>query len=125
MFTKFAPKEIFNLILLTVLYFNLGVPIGIVGTLTFTLKKYLSYTEIGLFSLAHTPYLVKFFWSPMVDTLYLKALGRRKTYVVLLGLVIGMLMLYLSFYIDDWIKSSDYLFVLTFTMFMVFFMQAT
>ena len=113
------------MVLLTTLYAFQGVPLGLTGTLTYTLKKYLSYTELGIFSLAYYPFSLKFLWSPMVDTMYIKWLGRRRTYVVILGFLSGLLMYFISFEIDEWIRNSEHVTTLTLTMFVVIFMYAT
>ena len=50
-----------------------GIPMGLVfGTIPFLLKgaANVSYTELGLFSLAGYPYSLKLLWSPIVDSFY-------------------------------------------------------
>lgn len=48
----------------------------------FLLQAKASYTAIGVFSLAAYPYSFKLAWSPIVDSVYSLALGRRKSWVV-------------------------------------------
>ena len=52
----------------------------------FLLQANASYTQIGIFSLAAYPYSFKLFWSPIVDSVYSLAFGRRKSWIVSLGL---------------------------------------
>jgi hypothetical protein len=49
-----------------------GVPLGLVfGTLPFVFKSAaLSYTALGVFSMAGYPYSLKLLWSPIVDSVY-------------------------------------------------------
>lgn len=53
----------------------------------------MSYTAIGLFSLAGYPYSFKLLWSPLVDTCSLPRLGRRKSWIVPLQLASALVML--------------------------------
>ena len=48
----------------------------------FLLQAKASYTAIGIFSLASYPYSFKLLWSPLVDSIYSLAFGRRKSWVV-------------------------------------------
>ena len=52
-----------------------------------------SYTQIGIFSIASYPYSLKLLWSPLVDTFYWKSLGRRKSWIVPLQLGSAALMM--------------------------------
>jgi hypothetical protein len=50
-----------------------GVPMGLVmGSIPFLLQSKLTYTELGIFSIAGYPYALKLFWSPVVDACYSK-----------------------------------------------------
>jgi PAT family acetyl-CoA transporter-like MFS transporter 1 len=46
------------------------------------MQSRVSYTQIGIFSLASYPYSFKLLWSPIVDSLYWARLGRRKSWIV-------------------------------------------
>lgn len=48
----------------------------------FLLQARASYTAIGIFSVASYPYSFKLLWSPVVDSVYSLAFGRRKSWVV-------------------------------------------
>ena len=48
----------------------------------FLLQSKASYTQIGIFSVASYPYSFKLLWSPIVDSIYSLAFGRRKSWVV-------------------------------------------
>ena len=68
-----------NFLLLVLLYFLQGIPMGLAGgSVPFLLKSHLSYGQIGVFSLASYPYSLKLLWSPIVDAVWNHKLGRRK-----------------------------------------------
>ncbi len=46
------------------------------------LQSRLSYAQVGTFSLAAYPYSFKLLWSPVVDALYWRRYGRRKSWIV-------------------------------------------
>jgi hypothetical protein len=48
----------------------------------YMLQSRLSYTQIGTFSLAAYPYSFKLLWSPIVDALYWRRMGRRKSWII-------------------------------------------
>lgn len=86
-----------NLILLTVLYVVQGLPTGLVmSSLPFLLRSRLSYAQLGIVSLASYPYALKLAWSPVVDTKFVAAFGRRKSWIVPMQIVIGGIMLLLG-----------------------------
>ena len=84
----------------------------------------ISYTSIGLFALAGTPYALKFIWSPIVDTLKLpfinKVFGKRKSWVLFMQLILFFLFLFVS-----QIDPSSSLSILAVAVFMAAFFSAT
>src|SRR5210317_702799 len=65
---------------LTILFlgFSAGLPLALSGsTLLFWMAEAgVDIKAIGLFSLAGTPYTIKFFWAPIVDSLNVPVLSR-------------------------------------------------
>ncbi|PQE05472.1 Acetyl- transporter 1 protein [Rutstroemia sp. NJR-2017a BBW] len=60
-----------NFGLLVLLYFLQGVPMGLAtGSVPFLLKPHMSYSALGVFSLASYPYSLKLLWSPVVDAIW-------------------------------------------------------
>lgn len=53
----------------------------------------MSYTRIGIFTLAGYPYSFKLLWSPIVDTIHIKRIGLRKSWILPLQLISGALMI--------------------------------
>ncbi|KAJ5114826.1 Major facilitator superfamily domain general substrate transporter [Penicillium alfredii] len=86
-----------NFLLLVLLYFLQGVPMGLAtGSVPFLLKPHLSYGQIGVFSLASYPYSLKLFWSPIVDAVWSPRFGRRKSWITPVQVVAGLAMIYLG-----------------------------
>ncbi|KAH8882690.1 acetyl-coenzyme A transporter 1 [Thozetella sp. PMI_491] len=86
-----------NFGLLVLLYFLQGVPLGLAtGSVPFLLKNHMSYSEIGIFSLASYPYSLKLFWSPIVDAVWSPKVGRRKSWILPIQFLSGLGMLWLG-----------------------------
>ncbi|KAG0154013.1 hypothetical protein PDIDSM_1392 [Penicillium digitatum] len=91
-----------NFLLLVLLYFLQGVPMGLAtGSVPFLLKPYLSYGQIGIFSLASYPYSLKLFWSPIVDAVWSTRFGRRKSWITPVQVIAGLAMIYMGGHIED------------------------
>jgi PAT family acetyl-CoA transporter-like MFS transporter 1 len=99
--------EMPHMLLLVVLYMLQGVPLGLcLGSVPFLLQQSVSYTALGLFSLCAWPYSLKLLWSPVVDALYLDQVGRRKSWIVPIQAIIGLMLIGYSYYIQEWISSG-------------------
>ncbi|MCJ1274364.1 hypothetical protein MMC21_002160 [Puttea exsequens] len=86
-----------NFLLLVLLYFLQGIPMGLAsGSVPFLLKSHLSYGQIGVFSLASYPYSLKLLWSPIVDAVWSPRLGRRKSWILPIQVCSGFGMIYLG-----------------------------
>ncbi|CAO3683887.1 unnamed protein product [Umbelopsis vinacea] len=96
-----APSDVPNFILLVVLYLLQGIPVGLsFGSIPFLLKAKMSYSEIAIFSLSSWPYSLKLLWSPIVDAIYWPELGRRKSWIIPIQTLTGLLFLALGWHID-------------------------
>lgn len=96
-FQNLPPSDRRNFLLLVVLYFLQGVPMGLAtGSVPFLLKPYLSYGQIGVFSLASYPYSLKLFWSPIVDAVWSTRFGRRKSWITPVQVIAGLAMIYMG-----------------------------
>lgn len=86
-----------NFLLLILLYFLQGIPMGLAtGSVPFLLKKHLSYSQIGVFSLAAYPYSLKLLWSPVVDAIWSRRVGRRKSWIMPIQMLSGFGMIWLG-----------------------------
>lgn len=86
-----------NFLLLVSLYFLQGIPMGLaMGSVPIILKRHLSYSQVGVFSLAAYPYSLKLLWSPIVDAVWSPILGRRKSWILPIQMCSGFAMIYLG-----------------------------
>ena len=96
-----------NFLLLVLLYFLQGVPMGLAGgSVPFLLKSHLSYGQIGIFSLASYPYSLKLLWSPIVDAIWSTRVGRRKSWILPIQLCSGFGMLYMGARATEMMKAA-------------------
>jgi MFS family permease len=106
-FQNLPPSDQRNFLLLCVLYFLQGVPMGLAtGSVPFLLKPYLSYGQIGVFSLASYPYSLKLFWSPIVDAVWSPTFGRRKSWITPVQVIAGLAMIYLGRHIGAMMEEA-------------------
>lgn len=126
------------LLLLVILYMLQGIPVGLAfGTMPFLLKANLSYSDIGIFMLCTYPYSLKLLWSPIVDTVFVRewripltsvtlSLGRRKSWIVPIQLVIGAMLAFLAVHVDALVLSeTPNIYLITGLFFALIFMAAT
>jgi hypothetical protein len=67
----------------------------------------LTFTDLGLFSLAGYPYSLKLLWSPLVDSYFSSGVGRRKSWIIPTQLLIGATFIWISSRVDEWIAHAD------------------
>ncbi|CAG61480.1 uncharacterized protein GVI51_K06655 [Nakaseomyces glabratus] len=95
-----AKRDIPQFYLLICLYFLQGIPVGLAfGTVPFLLKsmaKETTFTQLGIFSMATYPYSLKILWSPLVDSVYFKKIGRRRSWIIPIQLVSGVMLFFLG-----------------------------
>lgn len=124
---KLPRKDLLNFIVLIVLYTLQGVPVGLAfGSVPFILKSKVSYSQVGVFSLASYPYSLKLLWSPIVDAIYSRKVGRRKLWILPVQLVSGATLLYLGVVIDKFMDDPiQHLGTITLCFFVLIFLCAT
>ncbi|KAH8917959.1 hypothetical protein BT69DRAFT_1286153 [Atractiella rhizophila] len=66
------------------------------GSVPFLLRARLSYSQIGFFSFCTYPYSLKLLWSPIVDSFFIKSVGRRKSWIIPVQLIVGACLLWAS-----------------------------
>jgi PAT family acetyl-CoA transporter-like MFS transporter 1 len=71
------------------------------------MRASMSYTQIGVFTLAAYPYSFKLLWAPVVDSFYFRALGRRRSWIVPLQLAAGVLMLRAGGWAEARLSAGD------------------
>ncbi|KAI8869753.1 hypothetical protein GQ42DRAFT_174896 [Ramicandelaber brevisporus] len=100
-------RDFGNVLLLIVLYLLQGVPMGLAsGSIPFLLKEKMGYAEIAIFSLAGYPYSLKLFWSPIVDAIFSRRIGRRKTWIMPIQVILGCIFLWLGANIEHLLDDA-------------------
>lgn len=97
--TSSLPKQdVPRFLLLILLYLIQGVPIGLAfGSIPFLLKGTdLSYSQVGIFTLASYPYSLKLLWSPVVDSVFSIKFGKRRSWIVPVQLMSGIMLIWLG-----------------------------
>ena len=85
-----------------------GIPVGLAfGSIPFLLRARLSYSQIGFFSLASYPYSLKLLWSPIVDACYSTRYGRRKSWIVPVQTIVGLLLWWLANNVPELLERSQ------------------
>lgn len=88
----------YRLFVILILGFASGLPLALTGT---ALQAWLStgdldLTSIGFMSLVGLPYTFKFLWAPLMDSFEWELFGRRKFYLVLTQVLLGLLLFFIS-----------------------------
>jgi MFS transporter, PAT family, solute carrier family 33 (acetyl-CoA transportor), member 1 len=81
------------------------------GSIPFLLREHLSYAQLAIFALSNYPYSLKLLWSPIVDSLFIPSIGRRKSWIIPMQTMIGSMMLWMSFGAEELIANVRSLFV--------------
>ena len=116
-----------NIAVLLFLYVLQGIPLGLAAAVPLILtNRHVSYRQQAEFSFAYWPFSVKLLWAPIVDSMYIKAFGRRKTWLVPVQYFIGITMFILAQNVDYYLDSSPPdVFSLTCMFFFLNFLAAT
>jgi PAT family acetyl-CoA transporter-like MFS transporter 1 len=100
-------KDKCNILLLFLLYILQGIPLGFTGSIPFILlTRQVDYSSQAMFSFAFYPFSLKLLWAPIVDSLFNKRMGRRKTWLIPVQYLLGLLMLYISVHVDSLLGSD-------------------
>ena len=95
-------KDKWNISLLLFLYLLQGIPLGMAASIPLIIQTYgASWSQQALFSFAFWPFSLKLLWAPIVDALYIKRFGRRKSWLIPTQYAIGFVMILLSYKIQD------------------------
>lgn len=87
-------KDLKHILFLIYLYLLQGVPLGLAASIPFLLAtRKVSYADQGTFTFAFYPFSIKLLWAPIVDSLFIKKFGRRKSWLIPIQLLIGIFMI--------------------------------
>ncbi len=111
--------------ILLFLYMLQGLPLGLITSIPLIIQeKSATYTQQARFSLAGWPFSLKLLWAPLVDALYLKRIGRRKSWLIPVQYLIGVTLFILSYQVDDLIDTLQIGWLTTY-FFFINFLTAT
>jgi len=121
-----------NIMLLMFLYILQGIPLGLTASVPLLLQSWnVGYDVQAKFSFVNWPFSMKLLWAPIVDSLFIKRIGRRKTWLMPTQYLIGFFMLYMSRNMntilghDDTGQAQLDLSTLVFVFFVLNFLAAT
>lgn len=122
-------RDRINISILLFLYVLQGIPLGLAGSIPMILQnRSISYKDQAVFSFVNWPFSIKLLWAPVVDSLYWKFLGRRKTWLIPTQYLIGLFMIILSRSVSSLLGDTDNspnVFLLTVAFFCMNFLAAT
>ncbi|XP_060865228.1 acetyl-coenzyme A transporter 1-like [Metopolophium dirhodum] len=98
-----------SLFLLIILYIMQGITFGfsiLALPIILQSKKVVTYGEQALFSYVLWPYSLKLCWAPLVDVHYVQWIGKRKSWLLPVQYLMGVVLLYAANNINDWIPET-------------------
>ncbi|KAG5681680.1 hypothetical protein PVAND_011093 [Polypedilum vanderplanki] len=117
-----------NFAFLILLYVLQGVPQGISVAIPILLQnRGVSYNDQAEFSISYFPFSMKLLWAPIVDSVYLKSFGRRKTWICGSQIFVGIFMIYTSLCVDEWMGiegNKPQILMLTIIFFILWFLTS-
>lgn len=96
-----------NIAVLFLLYLLQGIPMGLAAAIPMLMQSHgVSYKQQAEFSLVNWPFSMKLLWAPIVDSVYSKRFGRRKSWLIPAQLLIGFFMIFLGANVDSWLGDG-------------------
>ncbi len=118
----------YNIALLLLLYVLQGIPMGLSSSIPLILSSRVTFQQQALFSLVAFPFSFKLLWAPIVDSLYLPKIGRRKSWLIPTQLLCGIFMICGTTSLDKWVGETGeppYMPTLTIYFFILYLLMAT
>ncbi|CAF0801255.1 unnamed protein product [Rotaria sordida] len=121
--TKTVPLK--SILLLLILYILQGVIIGFILAIPLYLdSRGAKWQEQGTFNFVFYPFSLKLAWAPIIDAVYISRFGRRKTWLIPIQFLLGIILFILSFYLTTLIEELK-INTLTCIFFLVYFLLAS
>lgn len=97
-----------SILLLLLLYLLQGIPLGLIAAIPLLLQsKGITYAQQAVFSFAYWPFSMKLLWAPIVDSIYFKRIGRRKSWMVPCQYLIGIFLLVVSYHVPEIMGTEE------------------
>ncbi len=92
-------QRAYRLILLFFLYLSQGLPFGYQATAlpVYLRQNGISLTLIGFSTILAAPWFLKVFWAPAVDTIWSRRIGRRRSWIIPLQIILFLTIISASF----------------------------
>lgn len=101
-------EDSMSMCILLVLYTLQGIPMGLSGSLPLIMKeKGVSYEGLSLFSLVALPFSLKLLWAPIVDSIFIQSVGRRKSWLIPVQILCGILMVISASHMEVWMGDAN------------------
>lgn len=103
-----TPSEKRSIIILILLYFIQGIPIGLFDSsipLIF-IENGVDYKALGLLSFVTYPFSLKLFFAPVEDAYFSRRVGKRKSYILPCQYLMAFVFLISASFIEDLVKNQ-------------------
>ncbi|VUZ49674.1 unnamed protein product [Hymenolepis diminuta] len=103
-------KDVCGILLLTALYILQGIPLGLAAAVPYLLQssqQTASYRHQAIFSWVYWPFSLKLCWAPVVDAIYFKRIGRRKSWLLPIQYALGIDFFILGGRVDRWLGRPE------------------
>ena len=72
--------------------------------------------DMSFLTLLSLPFSFKFIWAPILDSYYIRSMGKRKTYIVIIQLIIAITLILITLNINSLINhlKINWLFIIGF-----------
>jgi PAT family acetyl-CoA transporter-like MFS transporter 1 len=102
----FIGAPLASILVTLVLYILQGVVLGLSNSVTLYLASAgADWKQQGNYNFTGYPFSLKLIWAPIIDVFYIQRLGRRQTWLLPIQIILGILLIILSFFIDSLING--------------------
>ncbi|CAF0798449.1 unnamed protein product [Rotaria sordida] len=121
----FITAPIASIFVTLVLYILQGVVLGISTSIPIYLTSAgATWRQQSVYNCVYYPFSLKLIWAPVLDVFYIRRFGRRQTWLLPIQIVLGIVLIILSFYIDSFINNLCIV-SLTIILFFIVFLTAS
>ncbi|CAF2359392.1 unnamed protein product [Rotaria sp. Silwood2] len=118
----FISAPLTSIFVTLILYLFQGVILGLSTSIPIYLTSAgATWREQSVYNFVHYPFSFKLIWAPIIDVFYIRRFGRRQTWLLPIQLILGIILIILSFYIDSFISGLRMMSLTIFLFFIVFF----
>lgn len=117
----FIGAPIASILVTLILYVLQGAVLGISTSIPVYLTSAgANWKQQGNYNFAHYPFSLKLIWAPIIDVFYIRRFGRRQTWLLPIQLILGIVLIALSFFIDSLVSGLQISSLTIFVFFAIF-----